>query len=37
VAGAGHDDLAWVAGEEYWRTLNEFAILAMKNNPVGEP
>lgn len=25
VEGAGHDDLAWVAGERYWRALGEFA------------
>lgn len=25
VAGAGHNDVAWVAGERYWNALREFA------------
>ncbi|HEX2211153.1 MAG TPA: alpha/beta hydrolase [Longimicrobium sp.] len=33
VRGAGHNDLAWVAGDDYWRALREFA----ESLEAGEP
>lgn len=32
VEGAGHNDLLWVAGEEYWRSLKEFTLIISRQN-----
>lgn len=30
VPGAGHDDLAWVAGDAYWRSLTSFSEILQR-------
>jgi fermentation-respiration switch protein FrsA (DUF1100 family) len=36
VKGAGHNDLAWVAGPSYWETLREFAGTLPADDDTGE-
>jgi fermentation-respiration switch protein FrsA (DUF1100 family) len=33
VDEAGHNDFMWVAGEQYGKTLQEFAALVTKTQP----
>jgi uncharacterized HAD superfamily protein len=34
VEDAGHNNLLWVAGEEYWKALNQFKEMLSKNDKI---
>jgi len=36
VEGAGHNDLLWVAGEEYWKTLKRFKEMLSTDETTGK-
>jgi fermentation-respiration switch protein FrsA (DUF1100 family) len=36
VEDAGHNDLLWVAGEEYWRTLGRFKEMLAVDEKTGK-